>query len=78
MNLVRIWYIFSTRFWGVGCALITPPPGGVLPYKSSSSYTLFKHGKNISYKLRMIGMIYGLYRYVPRDRVCFLRFSVLK
>ena len=22
--------------------------------------------------------IYGLYRYVPRDRVCFLRFSVLK
>ena len=21
--------------------------------------------------------IYGLYRYVPRDRVCFLRFSVL-
>ena len=22
--------------------------------------------------------IYGLYRYVPRDRVCFLRFSILK
>ena len=22
--------------------------------------------------------IYGLYRYVPRDRVCSLRFSVLK
>ena len=22
--------------------------------------------------------IYGLYRYVPRDRVCFFRFSVLK
>ena len=22
--------------------------------------------------------IYGLYRYAPRDRVCFLRFSVLK
>ena len=22
--------------------------------------------------------ISGLYRYVPRDRVCFLRFSVLK
>ena len=22
--------------------------------------------------------IYGIYRYVPRERVCFLRFSVLK